>query len=72
MIRIRLARYGSKNNPFYRIVAIDKRRKNKGKPIDIIGYWHPQKGLKDVDSAKYNAWLKKGAIATPSVEKILK
>ncbi len=71
MIKIRLARGGVKNNPFYRIVAIDERRKRGGKPLDILGFWHPAKGTKKIDKKKINAWVGKGAQLTKAVKELL-
>lgn len=70
MIVIRLARGGVKNNPFYRIVAIDKRRKRGGKPLEILGYWHPAKGDIKIDMKKVTKWKEKGAQITKAVEKL--
>ncbi len=72
MVKIRLARGGVKNNPFYRIVAIDTKRKRGGKPLDIIGYWHHAKGVKKIDTKKVDEWVKKGAQISKAVEKLLK
>lgn len=72
MVKIRLARGGTKNNPFYRIVAIDSKRKRGGKPLDIIGYWHPAKDVKKIDTKKINEWVKKGAQISGAVEKLIK
>nr|AAB50700.1 ribosomal 30S protein TS17 {N-terminal} [Thermus thermophilus, Peptide Partial, 45 aa] [Thermus thermophilus] len=43
MVKIRLARFGSKHNPHYRIVVTDARRKRDGKYIEKIGYYDPRK-----------------------------
>ena len=72
MVKIRLARGGVKNNPFYRIVAIDTKRKRGGKPLEIIGYWHPSKDVKKIDIKKIDAWVKKGAQVSQAVEKLIK
>lgn len=37
MLRIRLARIGTKHKPFYRIVAIDSRKKRDGKFLANLG-----------------------------------
>ena len=71
MVKIRLARGGVKNNPFYRIVAIDTKRKRGGKPLDIIGFWHPAKGVKEIDTKKINDWVKKGAQISQAVSQLL-
>lgn len=72
MIKIRLSRGGVKNKPFYRIVAIDSRRKRGGKPLDIIGYWFPSKDDVKVDSEKLKSWQDKGATITKAVSELIK
>lgn len=71
MIKIRLARGGTKNKPFYRIVAIEESRKREGKPQDILGFWHPAKDIKKIDKKKLKFWLERGAKVTKAVEKLL-
>lgn len=71
MIKIRLSRGGSKNKPFYRIVAIEKSRKRGGKPLDIIGYWNPQKNDFKINKDKLKVWTEKGAKKTTAVDKLL-
>jgi small subunit ribosomal protein S16 len=34
--RLRLARFGSRNRPFYRVVAIDSRKPRDAKPIEYV------------------------------------
>jgi len=72
MVKIRLARYGKKNDPFYRIVAIDERKKREGKYLDIIGFWHPREKNLKVNKKKIDLWVQKGAQVSPGVNKILK
>lgn len=71
MIKIRLSRGGRKNNPTFRIVAIEVKRKREGKPLDIIGYWFPAKNQKKIDMKKLNKWISLGAQKTQAVEKLL-
>ncbi len=71
MIKIRLTRGGTKNKPFYRIVAIEESRKREGKPQDILGYWHPAKDTKKIDKKKLKFWIERGAKVTKAVEKLL-
>lgn len=71
MIKIRLTRKGAKNNPVYRIVAIEKTKKRDGKPLEILGYWYPKKGEKKIDKKKLKKWIDKGAKTTPAVDKLL-
>lgn len=71
MVKIRLARGGAKNAPFYRIVAIDERRKRGGEPLEIIGYWHPAKDDIKIDKEKIRKWTSKGAVITNAVKKLM-
>lgn len=72
MIKIRLARGGKTNDPFYRVVAIDSRRKREGKSLETLGYWHPAKNLKKIDKKKIKEWVAKGAQISSAVSKLMK
>jgi small subunit ribosomal protein S16 len=73
-VKIRLARHGSKGNPFYRIVVADSRSPRDGRFIDRIGTYDPQKEPSDiqVDEEKAREWLGKGAQPTDQVRNLLK
>jgi len=75
-VKLRLARYGAKKNPFYRIVVADSRRPRDGRFIEIVGTYDPsKKDEKDKVTLKEDRileWLGKGAQATETVENILK
>jgi small subunit ribosomal protein S16 len=71
MIKIRLARHGKKNDPFYRVVAIEESRKREGKPLEVIGFWHPAKNLKKINKKKLDKWLLRGAQITKAAAKLL-
>lgn len=71
MLKIRLARYGVKRKPFYRIVVVGKEKKQRGKVIEILGFWKPSKKQVIVDKEKLLAWTKKGAFVNKSVEKLI-
>ena len=67
--RIRLARAGSKNRPFFRIVVSDKRSPRDGKFIEKLGTYNPLLPKEDenrilFDEERVKYWLSKGA--TPS------
>ena len=72
MVKIRLSRSGVRNNPFYRIVAIEDKKGPKGKFLDIVGYWHPAKKTLKFDKKIMEKWTKVGAKISPAVEKIIK
>jgi len=72
MIKIRFARKGSKNNIFYRIVAIDSKRKREGASLAVVGTFNPQKDEVKVDKEKLKYFLLRGAILTKAVKDILR
>lgn len=71
MIKIRLARFGKKNDPFYRVVAADHTNKLRGKALDIVGYYHPKSKLLKLERDAIEAWVLKGAHISPAVTKLL-
>jgi small subunit ribosomal protein S16 len=72
-VKLRLKRMGSKQKPFYRIVAADSRSPRDGKFIETIGTYNPiaKDNAVEVDEAKALNWLSKGAIPTDTVRNIL-
>lgn len=71
MIRIRLARFGKKNDPFFKIVAIEKTKKREGKAVDFLGYYYPLKNDLKIESEKIEKWLKNGAKISEGVKRII-
>ena len=75
MVRIRLARHGSKKNPFYHITVADQRRSRDGRFIERVGYFNPvakgnaQEYRIEMDRVDY--WLSKGAQPTDMVKKLV-
>ena len=43
-VRIRLARYGHRNHPFYRIYVADSRAPRDGRHLEIVGHYDPKPG----------------------------
>ena len=74
MVKIRLARFGSKKNPHYRIVVADSRAPRDGRSIETIGTYNPQTDPStiDFDEDKVNEWLAKGATPSNTVARLLK
>lgn len=73
-VKMRLTRLGDKKTPFYRIVVQDSRKSRDGEYIDQIGTFNPIANESEVnlDNAKAEEWLKKGAQPTDTVKAILK
>lgn len=70
-VKIRLTRLGKRNDPFYRVVAIDESSKREGQALDTLGYWHPKANQVEVKKDAIEAWIKKGAVASAAVKKLL-
>ena len=71
-VRIRMARYGKRNDPFYRLVVADKERPRDGKFLEVVGTYDPcEKGLK-INKERIAYWIGKGATPSETVENLLK
>lgn len=73
-VRLRLMRMGKKKQPTYRIVAADSRSPRDGRFIEIVGTYDPRRepSAITVDNERAVDWLKRGALPTERVEKLLK
>jgi len=73
-VRIRLTRLGRKKKPFYRIVVADSESPRDGKFLDIVGTYDPlQDPAKiDINDAKLQDWLGKGALPSTTVKSLIK
>ena len=73
-VRMRLTRVGSKKNPIYRVVVADSRSPRDGRFIEIIGRSNPQTDPStiELDDAKVQEWIDKGAQPSEAVAKLIK
>ncbi len=74
-VKIRLQRLGRKKRPFYRIVAIDSKKRRDGLEIERLGWYNPI--IKDnlsmeIDEQKAKSWIDKGAIPSDTVKNLMK
>lgn len=71
---IRLSRFGRLHRPLFRIVAIDKRFHREGMSNEILGQYDPLKKDKtiQVDIAKVEAWVNRGARISDGLRTLLK
>ena len=75
MVTIRLARHGSKKNPFYHITVADRAAKRDGRFIERLGFFNPvakgaAEGLR-LDLARVDHWVSVGAQPTDKVKKLI-
>jgi small subunit ribosomal protein S16 len=69
MVRIRLRRVGSRNQPSYRIVAADKESPRDGKFLEILGHYNPrtEPSTVVVDEERLFHWMSHGAQPSDAV-----
>ncbi|HAO96773.1 MAG TPA: 30S ribosomal protein S16 [Verrucomicrobiales bacterium] len=74
MVALRLTRKGSKDRPYYKIVAIDSRKRRDARYIEQIGTYDPlQPGANyTLDLEKADGWISKGAQPSETVASIIK
>jgi len=74
MVKIRLARRGSKKRPYYRVVVADQRCKRDGRYIEHIGHYNPMVTNKrfEIDSERVEYWISVGAQPTERVNRLMK
>lgn len=74
MLSIRLARYGKKKQPSYRVVVIDKRRPRNGRFVEVVGTYDPLKNPAKVDlnAERIKYWLGCGAQPSDTVRSFLR
>jgi small subunit ribosomal protein S16 len=73
-VRIRLTRVGATKRPAYRVIAIDRRRSRDGRALEILGYYDPltEPATVQLDTAKIQAWIGKGAQPSDTVVKLMR
>ena len=73
MLMIRLARFGAKKKPFYRIVVIEKERARDGRNLEVLGHYNPlstpAKVVCNYDRLEY--WTKSGAQMSDTVKRLM-
>ena len=74
MLKIKLIRFGKRNQPHYRIVVQEARTKRDGKYTAKIGHYAPTDSPKvlEIDMDAYREWVKKGAQPTETVAHLAK
>ena len=72
-VKLRLKRMGSKQKPFYRIVAADSRSPRDGRFIETVGTYNPivKENNVTVDEEKVAKWISNGAQPTDTVKSLL-
>ena len=74
MLMIRLARFGARKQPYYRVVVIEKDRARNGRSIEVVGTYNPRTSPASIDlkRERIDHWTGMGAQLSDRVAKLLK
>jgi len=70
---IRLARFGAKKKPFYRVVVIEKERARNGRALEVVGTYNPLATPAQVllKHERIQHWTKNGAQLSDTVKRLV-
>jgi small subunit ribosomal protein S16 len=73
VLMIRLARFGARKQPYYRVVVIEKRLARNGRSLEIVGTYNPRTNPATVDLKRdrIEHWVGLGAQLSDRVGKLL-
>lgn len=73
-VKIRLMRIGAKKRPFYRVIAVDERKKRTGSYIELLGTYNPLTEPKEIilKQDRINWWQEHGAVLSDGFLRITK
>ena len=73
MLMIRLARFGAKKKPFYRVVVIEKERARNGRNLEVVGHYNPLSTPLQVvlKHDRIAHWTKNGAQMSDTVKRLV-
>jgi len=74
MLMIRLARFGAKKKPFYRVVVIEKEKARDGRNIEVVGHYNPRStpATVELNHERITHWVKTGAQMSDTVARLVK
>ena len=74
MLMIRLARFGAKKKPTYRLVVIEKERARDSRAVEIVGHYNPLAKPAEVviKHDRIAHWVKNGAQPSDTVARLMK
>ena len=74
MLMIRLARFGAKKKPSYRVVVIEKERARNSRSVETVGFYNPvsQPQVVKLEHDRIAHWIKNGAQPSDTVGRLLK
>ena len=72
-VKIRLARFGAKKRPYYRIVVADSRTARDGRASEQVGTYNPltDPATLKLDLERVDKWIADGAKPTDTVARLI-
>lgn len=74
MLMIRLARFGAKKKPSYRVVVIEKERARDSRAVEVVGTYNPVASPAQVSlkHERISHWMKNGAQPSETVARLIR
>jgi small subunit ribosomal protein S16 len=74
MLMIRLARFGAKKKPTYRVVVIEKDRARDSRAVEVVGHYNPvaDPAVVNLQHDRIEHWVKQGAQLSTTVARLKK
>ncbi len=74
MLAIRLARFGAKKKPSYRVVVIDKERARNSRSVEVVGFYNPiaKPAQVQLNHERISHWIKNGAQPSDTVSRLMR
>ena len=74
MLAIRLARFGAKKKPTYRVVVIEKERARNSRSVEVVALYNPVANPTQVqlNHERIDHWMKNGAQPSDTVIRLMK
>lgn len=72
MIKLRLKKYGRKQQACYRVVVMPSSSKRDGRAIEELGFYNPQTNESNLNKERIKLRLSQGAQPTETVKNLLK
>ena len=74
MLMIRLARFGAKKKPSYRVVVIEKERARDSRAVEVVGTYSPvaKPAAVNLKHDRIAHWMKNGAQPSSTVARLMR
>ncbi|MEK7163758.1 MAG: 30S ribosomal protein S16 [Patescibacteria group bacterium] len=72
MLRIKLSPIGKKKQIHYRISVVESKSKLTGRPVEVLGHFHPVENKLTLDQEKLKYWVGQGAQISEKVKSLCK